>query len=117
MLVLWIVVFVVSLVALVKGADWLIASAEKMGLAFGLSPFIVGVTIVSVGTSLPELVYSFAAAFKGVANIVVANAVGSNIANILLILGRYLAPILAAHGAAALAAVAMPINIGGIIIA
>jgi len=87
MLIFWIIVFVVSMVALVKGADWLIMGAEKMGLAFGLSPFIVGVTIVSVGTSLPELVSSFVAVFQGVADVVVANAVGSNIANILLVIG------------------------------
>lgn len=55
MLILWIGVFAVSLAAMVKGADWLISSAEKIGLALGLSPFIVGVTIVGVGTSCPEL--------------------------------------------------------------
>lgn len=53
MLIFWIIVFIVSLAVLVKGADWLIASAEKIGLAVGLSPFIVGVTIVGLGTSLP----------------------------------------------------------------
>lgn len=87
MLAFWIIVFIVSLFVLVKGADWLIASAEKLGLALGLSPFIVGVLIVGVGTSLPELVSSFAAALKGVTDVVVANAVGSNIANILLVVG------------------------------
>lgn len=86
-LVLWIVVFIVSLVALVKGADWFTQSAEKIGLALGLSPFIVGVTIVGIGTSFPELISSFAAALKGVPNVVAANVVGSNIANILLIVG------------------------------
>ncbi|MCR4328116.1 MAG: calcium/sodium antiporter [Patescibacteria group bacterium] len=87
MLIFWIVVFILSLALLVKGADWLIVSAEKIGLAMGLSPFIVGVTIVGVGTSFPELISSFVAAFKGVPDVVVANAVGSNIANILLIVG------------------------------
>ena len=87
MLILWIVIFLVSLAALVKGADWLIASAEKIGLALGLSPFIVGVTIVGVGTSFPELISSFVATFKGVTDVVAANAIGSNIANILLIVG------------------------------
>jgi cation:H+ antiporter len=87
MLIFWIIVFIVSLAVLVKGADWLIASAEKIGLAIGLSPFIVGVTIVGVGTSFPELISSFAAAFKGVPDVVAANAIGSNIANILLIVG------------------------------
>lgn len=87
MLILWIAIFIISLAVLVKGADWLIASAEKIGLAIGLSPFIVGVTIVGIGTSFPELVSSFAAVLKGVTNIVAANAIGSNIANILLIVG------------------------------
>ncbi|MBP9747878.1 sodium:calcium antiporter, partial [Patescibacteria group bacterium] len=61
MLLLWILVFCVSLAVLVKGADWLIASAERIGLALGLSPFIIGITIVGVGTSFPELVSSLAA--------------------------------------------------------
>ena len=87
MVIFWIIVFIVSLGVLVKGADWLIASAEKIGLALGLSPFIVGVTIVGVGTSFPELISSFAAVFKGVPDVVAANAIGSNIANILLIVG------------------------------
>lgn len=87
MLILWIGVFVVSLAVMVKGADWLISSAEKIGLALGLSPFIVGVTIVGVGTSLPELISSGVAAWQGLSEVVAANAVGSNIANIFLIIG------------------------------
>lgn len=87
MLIFWTIIFLISLMALVKGADWLIASAEKIGLAIGLSPFIVGVTIVGIGTSFPELISSLAAAFKGVTDVVAANAIGSNIANILLIVG------------------------------
>lgn len=87
MLIFWIIVFVISLFVLVKGADWLIESAEKIGLALGLSPFIVGVTIVGIGTSLPELFSSFIAVMQNVSEVVVANAVGSNIANILLIVG------------------------------
>ena len=63
------------------------ASAEKIGLRIGLSPFIVGVTIVAFGTSLPELISGFVAVANGVSEIVVANAVGSNIANILLVVG------------------------------
>ncbi|MFQ5485726.1 MAG: sodium:calcium antiporter, partial [Desulfobacterales bacterium] len=61
MILLWSAVFVVSLVVLVKGADWLLESAEKIGLALGLSPFIVGVTIVGLGTSFPELISSIVA--------------------------------------------------------
>lgn len=87
MLIFWIFVFIVSLAVLVKGADWLISSSEKIGLAAGLSPFIVGVTIVGIGTSFPELISSLAAVFKGVTEVVAANVIGSNIANILLIIG------------------------------
>ena len=87
MVFLYILIFVVSLVVLVKGADYFLNSSEKIGLSFGLSPFVVGVVIVGVGTSFPELISSFVAVLKGVPEIVVANAVGSNIANILLIIG------------------------------
>jgi len=87
MAIVWIIVFIISLAVLVKSAGWLLSGAERIGLAIGLSPFIVGVTIVGLGTSLPELISSFIAVFEGVPEIVVANAVGSNIANILLVVG------------------------------
>lgn len=87
MLVIWVIVFIVSLIALVKGADWLLKSSEKIGLAIGLSPFIIGVVIVGLGTSCPEIISSLVATFKGATEIVAANAIGSNIANILLIVG------------------------------
>lgn len=87
MLLFWGVVFVVSLAVLVKGADWMLNSSERIGLALGLSPFVVGVIIVGVGTSFPEVVSSLAAVFQGTTEIVTANAIGSNIANILLIVG------------------------------
>ncbi|MBU4023320.1 calcium/sodium antiporter [Patescibacteria group bacterium] len=87
MLFLWIIIFIASLAILVKGADWLLQSAEKIGLALGISPFIVGVTIVGLGTSCPELISSIMAAMRGVTEIVTAGAIGSNIANILLIVG------------------------------
>jgi cation:H+ antiporter len=87
MILLWVVVFIVSLVVLVKGADWLLVSAEKIGLKIGMSPFVIGVTIVAFGTSLPELISSFVAVSQGLNDFVIANAVGSNIANILLVIG------------------------------
>ncbi len=87
MLIVSIIIFVVSLFVLVKGADVFLGSAEKIGLAAGLSPFVVGVVIVGAGTSFPELISSIVAFLKGVPEIVVANAIGSNIANILLIIG------------------------------
>jgi len=82
-----IILFVISLAVLVKGADWLLESAEKIGLKMGLSRFIVGALIVGLGTSLPELASSLAALGEGETTIVAANAVGSNVANILLVVG------------------------------
>lgn len=87
MIIFWVLVFVASLALLVKSTDWLLGSAEKIGLALGLSPFIIGATIIGVGTSFPELISSLAAVFKGVPDVVAANAIGSNIANILLVVG------------------------------
>ncbi len=86
-LILWIIIFIVSLALLVKSSDWFVGSAEKIGLALKISPFIVGVTIVAIGTSFPELASSLAAVLKGAGEIVAADAVGSNIANIFLIVG------------------------------
>lgn len=87
MLILWILIFILSLAILVKSADWFVESAEKIGLAFKISPFIIGMTIVAIGTSFPELASSIAATLKGATEIVAANTVGSNVANILLIVG------------------------------
>ncbi len=86
-LTLAIVVFVVSLTALVVASDWFIGSAEKIGTYMGIPSFIIGVTIVAFGTSLPELATSIAAVMSGSSEIVVGNVIGSNITNILLVLG------------------------------
>ena len=84
---LLVLVFVVSLVTLVKASDFFTDAAEKIGLAMGFPPFIVGVTIVSIGTSLPELLSSLFGIFQGAPEVVVSNVVGSNIANICLVIG------------------------------
>ena len=81
------VIFIVSLAILVKASDFFTGAAEKIGIFFGMDPFIVGVTIVAVGTSLPELVSSILAVLQGASEVVVGNVVGSNIANIFLIIG------------------------------
>ncbi len=85
-LTLWLVVFVVSLSALVKSSDYFTGAAEKIGLMAGLSPFVVGVTIVSIGTSLPELISSVIAVYSNASEIVAGNVIGSNVANIFLIM-------------------------------
>ena len=82
-----IVLFAASIFALVKASDWFIGAAEAIGLAAGISPFIIGVTLVAFGTSLPELAASIAAVLAGNSQIVIGNVVGSNITNILLIVG------------------------------
>ncbi len=83
----WVIVFIVALIFLVKGADWFLESAEKIGISRGLSPFVIGVVLVGFGTSLPELVSSLFAVWQGAPEIVAANVIGSNLANILLIIG------------------------------
>ncbi len=79
--------FIVSLTVLLKAADYFIDSAEEIGLSLGISPFIIGVTIVAFGTSLPELATSLVSVFEGQSEIVAGNVVGSNITNIALVLG------------------------------
>lgn len=83
----WISIMMVALFVLVRGADLFVEGAKQMGRAMGMTPFAVGVLIVGLGTSLPELASSMAAVFAGSTEIVIANAVGSNITNILLIVG------------------------------
>ncbi|MFA5579109.1 MAG: calcium/sodium antiporter [Methanothrix sp.] len=83
----WALVFVASLAVLVKASDYFTDSAERIGISFGISPFIIGVTIVAVGTSTPELVSSVLAVVKGSSEIVAGNVMGSNVTNIFLILG------------------------------
>lgn len=79
--------FVVGLYLLVKSADFIVDSSSSMAKKFGVSSLIIGLTVVAFGTSLPELVVNVIAAFKGAAEVSFGNIVGSNIANILLILG------------------------------
>jgi len=85
-LTIWIPVFIISLAILVKAADYFIDSAEKIGSALKVNPFIIGVTIVALGTSLPELITSLIAVFKDSTEIVIGNVVGSNIANFGLVM-------------------------------
>ena len=87
LLVQWVIVLLAALYALVKGADLFVEGARKIGIYFGMSAFAVGVLIVGMGTSLPELASSLAGVWSGVPDIVIANVVGSNIANILLVVG------------------------------
>ena len=76
-----------GLALIVFGADWLVDGASGIARRFGLSEFVIGLTIVGMGTSAPEMVVSFIGAFLGNADIAIGNVVGSNIMNTLLILG------------------------------
>ena len=79
--------FVGGLVALIVGAELLVRGASRLALALGISPLVVGLTIVAFGTSSPELAVSVGAALEGRTDIAVGNVVGSNIFNVLFILG------------------------------
>lgn len=81
------VFFVVGVAALVVGAEALVRGAARLAARTGLSPVVIGLTVVAFGTSAPELAVSLDAAFRGNAELAVGNVVGSNIANVLLVLG------------------------------
>ena len=82
-----ILLLLVGLALVVFGADYLVDGASGIARRFGLSEFIIGLTIVGMGTSAPEMVVSFIGAAQGNADIAIGNVVGSNIMNTLLILG------------------------------
>ncbi|RUM29165.1 MAG: sodium:calcium antiporter [Aquifex sp.] len=78
---------IIGLAFLVKGADFLIDGASSLAKRFGVPQFVIGLTIVAFGTSLPELTVNITASLKDASEISLGNVIGSNIANILLILG------------------------------
>ena len=84
---LTIVLFVVGLVLLVLGADWLVKGASRVAAAAGVSSLVIGLTVVAFGTSAPEMAVSVQAAWSGKADMAIANVVGSNIFNVLFIVG------------------------------
>ncbi len=84
---LQILLLVVGFTMLVKGADWFVEGTAGIARKFGIPQLVIGLTIVALGTSLPELVTSVTAARKGNADIAIGNIVGSNIFNILFVIG------------------------------
>lgn len=86
-MVQWGVMLAMSLYVLIKGADLFLDGAKLVGRSLGMSSFAIGILIVGFGTSLPELASSIAAVLQGATELVAANVVGSNITNILLIVG------------------------------
>lgn len=87
MVFLQILLLAVGFVMLVKGADWFVDGAAGLARKFGIPQLVIGLTIVAMGTSVPEAAVSITAALKGSAGLAVGNVVGSNILNILIILG------------------------------
>ncbi len=86
-MILDIVLLIVGFFLLVKGADKLVDGSASIAKKFGLSSLVIGLTIIAFGTSAPELIVNILASVKGNSDIAMGNIVGSNIANILLILG------------------------------
>jgi cation:H+ antiporter len=79
--------FVLGLLALVGGAELLVRGSSRLALSFGISPLVVGLTIVAFGTSAPEVAVSVGSSLEGLPQLAVGNVVGSNIFNVLFILG------------------------------
>jgi len=82
-----ILLFAIGVFVLVKGSDWFVDAAAALARSFGVPELVIGLTLVSIGTSLPELASSLCASFYGESNFIIGNIVGSNTANIALILG------------------------------
>ena len=89
-----------GLLALVAGAELLVRTASRLATSLGVSPIVVGLTVVSIGTSMPELAIGIDAARQGSSGLAVGNIVGTNLVNILLILGlsALIAPIVLGAG-------------------
>ena len=86
-MLLQIVFLLGGLLLILFGANWLVDGSSSIAKRFGISEFVIGLTIVGIGTSSPEMVVSFLSAFQGNADIAVGNVVGSNMFNTLMILG------------------------------
>lgn len=81
------ILFILGFIFLIKGGDLLVEGASSVAKKFHLSNIVIGLTIVSFGTSAPELIVNILASINGSADLAIANVIGSNISNILLILG------------------------------
>ncbi|MBO7337280.1 MAG: calcium/sodium antiporter [Paludibacteraceae bacterium] len=95
-----VVLFLVGLVAIIKGADWMTDGASAIAKKYGISTMVIGMTIVAIGSSAPEFVVSALAAFEGNTDMAIGNVVGSNIFNILAIMGAtaFVNPVMSSKG-------------------
>ena len=81
------IIFIIAMAMLIKGADFVIEESERVALHYNISHFVIGATLVALGTSLPEMAASMMASGSGKGDIAVSNIIGSNIINIALVLG------------------------------
>jgi len=81
------VIFILAMAGLIFGADFIVNQSERIALRFNISEFVIGSTLIALGTSLPEMAASMAASFDNKPDLAIANAVGSNIINITMVLG------------------------------
>ena len=86
-MVLQIFILLAGLMLILFGANWLVDGSSSIAKRFGISEFVIGLTIVGIGTSTPEMVVSFLSSFQGKADMAIGNIVGSNIFNTMMILG------------------------------
>ena len=86
-MILQILILIAGLLLILFGANYLVDGSSSIAKKFGLSEFIIGLTIVGIGTSTPEMVVSFMSSFQGKADMAIGNIVGSNIFNTMMILG------------------------------
>ena len=82
-----IILIIVGFFLLIKGADFLVEGSSNVAKKFHIPEIIIGLTIVSIGTSMPELFVSITSALDGYSDMAIGNVIGSNVANLLLILG------------------------------
>lgn len=98
-MLLAVILFFAGLLLLYFGAEYMVSGSSRFALSFGIRPMIIGMTIVALATSMPEMMVSLTAVLKGTSDIAAGNIIGSNVANIGLILGAaaLLAPMKVAH--------------------
>ena len=84
---LQILLLIIGFGLLIKGADWLVSGASSVAANFKVSKLLVGLTIVAFGTGAPELAVSFSSLISGIGDILLGNVIGSNVINILLLIG------------------------------
>ena len=82
-----ILILIAGLLLIIFGANWLVDGSSSIAKRFGISEFVIGLTIVGIGTSAPEMVVSLFSSFQGKADMAIGNIVGSNIFNTMMILG------------------------------